>query len=77
MGTKRSKARRTGLLLDPDLMREAQEILHTDSQSDTVRSALSEVVALRRRLALLELELPDLTSEAVAEVRRDRVFEDI
>jgi Arc/MetJ family transcription regulator len=77
MGTKLSKARRTTLLLDPDLMREAQEILHTESQSDTVRTALSEVVALRRRLALLDLELPDLTSEAVAEVRRDRVFEDV
>jgi hypothetical protein len=76
MGTKLSKARRTTLLLDPVLMREAQEILHTESQSDTVRTALSEVVALRRRLALLDLELPDLTSEAVAEVRRDRVFED-
>jgi Arc/MetJ family transcription regulator len=76
MGTKLTKARRTTLFIDPDLVREAQQVLHTESQSDTVRAALSEVVALRRRLALLDLELPDLTSEAVADVRRDRVFED-
>ena len=72
--SKPSKAWRTTLFLDPDLMREAQAILRTKSHSDTVRAALYELVALRRRLALLDMELPDLTQQAVERMREDRVF---
>src|ERR1700737_645749 len=72
-----TSVRRTTLFLDPELLRQAQEILHTNSQSATVRAALYELVALRRRLALLDMELPDLTLEAVEQARQDRVFEDV
>ena len=71
-----STTRRTTLFLDPELLNEAQQVLHTSSQSETVRAALHEVVALHRRLALLEMDLPDLTPEAVARMREDRVFGD-
>jgi Arc/MetJ family transcription regulator len=68
--------RRMTLVVDPDLLRQAQEILHTSSPSETVHQALCEVVALRRRVALLDMELSDLTPDALAHMRWDRLFGD-
>jgi len=55
----------TTMDLDMDLVREASIALGTRRTSETVHAALSEAVALRRRLMLLDLE-PDLTLEQLA-----------
>jgi hypothetical protein len=55
----------TTMDLDMDLVREASIALGTRRTSETVHAALSEAVALRRRLMLLDLE-PDVTLEQLA-----------
>jgi hypothetical protein len=44
------------------------------SHTDAVNAALEEYVANRRLRRLLDMELPDLTLEAVEEMRRPRRF---
>lgn len=47
--------RKTSFEIDPAKVEAAKEILGTRTLTDTVDAALSEVVALRQRKALLEL----------------------
>jgi Arc/MetJ family transcription regulator len=64
--------KRTNINLDLSLLHRAAAVLGTSRTTDTVHAALEEVVAqaLRRRLAAQDF--PDLTPEALEELRRPR-----
>jgi hypothetical protein len=63
---------RTTLNLRADLLTEVEADLKTSSHTEAVNAALEEYVASRRLRALLDMELPDLTLESVAEMRQPR-----
>jgi hypothetical protein len=65
---------RTTLNLRADLLSEVETDLGTRSHTDAVNAALEEYVANRRLRQLLDMELPDLTLEAVEEMRQPRRF---
>lgn len=67
-----SMRKHTTIDLDLDLVREAAASLGTTRTTDTVHAALAEVVARRRRAALARMDLPDLTPEALEEMRSTR-----
>jgi Arc/MetJ family transcription regulator len=67
--------RRTTIDLDQDLVNEAAAVLGTTRIVDTVHRALREAVARKRRAWLARHPLPDLTPEAVEEMRKPRTFE--
>jgi len=62
----------TTLDLDEDLVREAAAALGTRRTTETVHAALAEVVARRRRAMLARHDFPDLTPDALAEMRAPR-----
>lgn len=64
--------KRTNINLDTALVDRAAAVLGTRRTTETVHRALEQVVAhdLRRRLA--EEDFPDLTPEALDELRRPR-----
>jgi len=64
----------TTLNIDPDLVAEAQEVLGTKSVTDTIHAALDDIVRRNRRRRLLTYDLPDLTREALEEMRSVRRF---
>ena len=61
----------TTIDLDTELVAAAAHVLGTRRTTDTVHAALSEVVAIRRRLRLLEFE-PELTLDELTEAREGR-----
>jgi Arc/MetJ family transcription regulator len=61
--------KRTNINLDMDLVREAAHELGTERTTDTVHGALRDVVARARRARLAERDFPDLTPEALDELR--------
>lgn len=63
---------RTTLNLPIDLLAEAQEAVGTSSPTVAVITALEELVAQRHLRELLEMDLPDLTPEALEAMRRPR-----
>lgn len=63
---------RTTMNLPVALLREAEEAVGSTSATETVVIALRELVARRHRQQLLALDLPDLTPESVAAIRRLR-----
>ena len=58
--------------LPVDLLHEAEQAVGSSSATETVTLALRELVALRRRARLVEIDLPDLTPESLDQVRRPR-----
>jgi Arc/MetJ family transcription regulator len=64
----------TTLNIDPDLVAEAQEVLGTKNATDTIHAALDDIVRRNRRRRLLTYDLPDLTPEALEEMRSVRRF---
>lgn len=68
--------RRTTLQLDHDLVTNAADVLGTRKIVDTVHAALAEVVARRRRAALVRMPMPDLTPTAIAQMRAPRTFDE-
>lgn len=64
----------TTLNVDPELIAEAQEALGTKGTTATIHAALEDVVRRRRRLRLLTYDLPDLTPEALEQMRSGREF---
>lgn len=60
--------------LRADLLSEVETDLGTTSHTTAVNAALEEYVANRRLRQLLEMELPDLTLEAVEGMRQPRSF---
>jgi Arc/MetJ family transcription regulator len=61
----------TTIDLDTDLVAAAAVVLGTRRTTDTVHAALSEVVAVRKRLRLLDFR-PDLSHADLARSRRGR-----
>jgi Arc/MetJ family transcription regulator len=64
--------RRTTINLDSELVMQAREVLKTKNTTDTVHSALREVVR-RERLRRLAQREWDITIEDLKEMRRSRV----
>ncbi len=54
---------RTTMNLPADLLQEAEAAIGTKSHTEAVIVALQELVNLRRRIAILDLDIPDLTPE--------------
>ncbi|MGH2446780.1 MAG: hypothetical protein ACRDGD_12205 [Candidatus Limnocylindria bacterium] len=67
--------RRTTLELDHELVGSAASVLGTKKIVDTVHAALEDVIARERRAALVRMPMPDLTPEALAEMRAPRTFD--
>jgi len=65
---------RTSLLLDPELVAQAAEVLGTTSKTDTVRAALERAVRREHIRSLVEWELPDSAPDELAARRRTRDF---
>jgi len=63
---------RTSLLLDPELVARAAQVLGTTSKTETVRAALERAVRREHVKSLIEWELPDSASEQLDERRRTR-----
>jgi hypothetical protein len=74
MNSPTNRTIRTTLNLRADLLSEVETDLGMTSHTDAVNAALEEYVANRRLRRLLDMELPDLTLEAVEEMRRPRRF---
>jgi Bacterial antitoxin of type II TA system, VapB len=68
----RGPTHRTTLNLPVDLLREAEAIVGTSSPTEAVVVALETLVAQRHLRELLDMDLPDLTPEALDEMRRPR-----
>ena len=58
--------------LDTELVGQVAEILGTQTATATVHAALREVLILDLRRKLAAEDMPDLTPEAVEEMRRPR-----
>jgi len=65
--------RRTTINLDADLVAEARKVLNTRNATDTVHSALRDVVRRERLKRLGEWDLGGMTLEDLKEMRRSRV----
>ncbi len=65
--------KRTTINLDSELVTEAREVLKTGNTTDTVHSALREVVRRKRLERLAEWDLGGKTLEDLKELRRSRV----
>ena len=65
----------TTIDLDPDLVRQAGEVLGTSRTTDTVHAALADVVRRRRRMSILELR-PGLDLTDLDAMRAHRFAED-
>ncbi len=65
---------RTSLLLDPELVARAAEILGTTSKTDTVRAALERAVRKEHVQSLIDWRLPDSAPDELAAQRRTRDF---
>jgi Arc/MetJ family transcription regulator len=61
------------MILDIELLREAQEVLGTTEATETVHRALADVVNRRKRQIVLDYDFPGLTPEMIEEMRRDPV----
>jgi hypothetical protein len=64
----------TTIDLDMELVRQAGEVLGTTKTTDTVHSALADVVARRRRAGLYAVDT-DLDLDALAAIRGHRFAE--
>ena len=64
--------RRTSLNLDFELVEQARSVLGTNGTTETVHKALAEVVRQQRLRELADERFPDLTPEALEDLRRWR-----
>ncbi len=62
----------TTIDLDTDLVTAAADVLGTRRTTETIHAALEEVVAVRRRLRLLDFQ-PDLWLQDLAVARQGRL----
>jgi Arc/MetJ family transcription regulator len=67
--------KRTNMNLDMALVAKAAEVLGTNGTTATVHAALDEVVRHELLRQLAADDFPDLTPEALAEMRRPRFSE--
>jgi Arc/MetJ family transcription regulator len=59
---------------DADLLARAQQVLGTATATDTINTALAEVVRRDDLSRLVDLVPPDLTPEMLRELRKPREF---
>jgi Arc/MetJ family transcription regulator len=71
-GVSKMTVRRTNINLDGELVDAAASVLGTVRTTDTVHAALRDVVARSARQRLSQRDLPDLTPEALQQMRRAR-----
>ncbi len=64
---------RTNIMLDTDLIKEAQELTALKSKKDVVNFALHELVKQYRRRKLLDLRRQGLWEGDLEEMRRERI----
>jgi Arc/MetJ family transcription regulator len=64
--------KRTNMNIDASLVDQAASVLGTHGTTATVHAAMEDVVRRARRKRLAARDLPDLTPEAVAEMRKPR-----
>lgn len=64
---------RTNIMLDEDLIKEAQELTALKSKKDVVDFALRELVKQYRRRKLLDLRRQGLWEGDLEEMRRERI----
>jgi Arc/MetJ family transcription regulator len=69
----KAQVKRTSLNLDFSLVHAAEDALGTHGTTETVRSALQEVVARRRRKQLADWDLGGMTGEDFEQLRQPRV----
>jgi hypothetical protein len=67
--------KRTSLILEPDLLKEAAKILGTRGPTATVRKSLEETVRREKLRRLAEIEFPEDALERLWEMRRPRTFD--
>jgi Arc/MetJ family transcription regulator len=67
--------RRTNMNVDTHLVEEAARVLGTRGTTATVHAAMEDVVRRAQRRRLVARDFPDLTPDAIAEMRKPR-FED-
>ncbi|MGC9220057.1 MAG: type II toxin-antitoxin system VapB family antitoxin, partial [Solirubrobacteraceae bacterium] len=68
----RTAIRRTNINLQADLVDAAAHVLGTSRTTDTVHAALREVVDRDARRRLARRDFPDLTPEALDELRTSK-----
>lgn len=66
---------RTAVLLDPTLVERARNVLGTVGTTETIRRALSEVVARDQRRQLASWDLGDMTLDDLDQIRHARAAE--
>lgn len=59
---------------DADLLARAQQVLGTQTATDTINRALAEVVRRNDLAGLRDLPIDDLTPEVLKELRKPRQF---
>jgi Arc/MetJ family transcription regulator len=67
--------KRTSLIVDQELLREAERAAGTKGMSATVRESLQRVVRQAHLDRLAQLELPEDFSERLEKMRRPRTFD--
>ena len=67
--------KRTSVDLDMELVGEAAQALGTGRTTETVHAALRDVIRRKRLHKLAQRDFPDLTLEALEEMRRPRTFD--
>jgi len=67
--------KRTSVILEPDLLNEAAEILGTRGPTATVRKSLEEVVRREKLKRVSQWEFPDDALERLWEMRKPRKFD--
>ena len=71
-----SRIRRTSLNLDFALVEQARVVLHTSGTTDTVHSALEDVIRRNALKRLAEWDLGGMTLEDLERMRQPRRFFD-
>jgi Arc/MetJ family transcription regulator len=72
VGMSKTTVRRTNINLDGELVDAAAAVLGTVRTTDTVHAALRDVVARAARARLGRRDYPDLTRDALEQMRRAR-----
>lgn len=67
--------KRTSLIIDPDLLREAELILDTKGLTATVRESLGRAVRQAHLDRLAQIEFPEDALEQLARMREPRKFD--
>lgn len=67
--------KRTSLIIEPDLLEEAADVLGTKGTTATVREALARVIRQERLNRLAQLELPEDFMDQLKRMREPRKFD--